>query len=94
VAPTTGPYDPLRRRAGRARRARFRGTGTTVGYIIATPLYVVVGLKAMRLRSWPTVLLTAAIYTLVTYVVFAVYMRVNLPVGPLTDLFRSVGLAR
>jgi putative tricarboxylic transport membrane protein len=67
---------------------------TTVGYIIATPLYVVVGLKAMRLRSWPTVLLTAAIYTLVTYVVFAVYMRVNLPVGPLTDLFRSVGLAR
>jgi hypothetical protein len=67
---------------------------TTAGYLIATPLYVAIGLRAMRLKSWPKVLLTAFVYTLATYVVFAIYMRVNLPVGPLTDLFRSIGVAR
>lgn len=65
-----------------------------LGYVIATPAFVIVTLKTMRLRSWVVVLATAVAYTLVTYVLFALYMRVDLPVGPLTDLFRSLGLAR
>ncbi len=64
------------------------------GYVIATPVYVVIALKAMRMKSWATVLSVAIIYTIVTYVLFAHFMGVNLPVGPLTHLFRSLGLAR
>lgn len=66
----------------------------TIGYVLATPAFVIVGLRAMKMRSWPAMVLAAFIYTAVTYVVFAYCMRVALPLGPLTDPFRSFGLAR
>jgi hypothetical protein len=66
----------------------------TAGYAIGTPAFVIVTLKALRMRSWPAVILTALAYTAVTYVVFAHYLAVDLPLGPLTGAFRSVGLAR
>jgi len=45
-------------------------------------------------RSGSAVILTALAYTAVTYIVFAHYLAVDLPLGPLTGAFRSVGLAR
>jgi putative tricarboxylic transport membrane protein len=65
-----------------------------IGYPIATPLFVIAALKAMRMQSWLTIVATAVIYTAVTYVVFALYLRVDLPLGPLMATFHSLGLAR
>jgi putative tricarboxylic transport membrane protein len=67
---------------------------TRVGYVIATPAYVAAALWLMRLRSTKTIVLTAVIYTLVTFLIFAVAMRVSLPLGPLADLLRSTGYVR
>ena len=66
----------------------------TAGYILATPVFVIIGLRAMRMRSWPVAILTALLFTALTYIIFAYYMRVALPIGPLTGLFRSFGIAR
>lgn len=67
---------------------------TRVGYLIATPVYVAAALWVMRLRSWRTLILTAAIYSIVTFLIFAVAMRVNLPLGPLGGLLRGTGFVR
>jgi hypothetical protein len=69
-------------------------TLTSVGYAIGTPLFVIVTLKALRMKSWAVAIATALAYTAVTYIVFAHYLAVDLPLGPLTDAFRSIGLAR
>ena len=69
-------------------------TLTSVGYAIGTPLFVIVTLKALRMKSWPAVIATALAYTAVTYIVFAHYLAVDLPLGPLTGAFRSIGLTR
>jgi hypothetical protein len=65
-----------------------------LGYPIMTPLFVIAALKAMRMQSWLTIVATAVVYTAVTYVVFALYLRVDLPLGPLAATFHSLGLAR
>jgi putative tricarboxylic transport membrane protein len=69
-------------------------TLSTVGYAVGTPAFVIVTLKALRMKSWPAVIATALAYTAVTYVVFAHYLSVDLPLGPLTSAFRSIGLTR
>jgi putative tricarboxylic transport membrane protein len=65
-----------------------------VGYPIATPIFVIAALKAMRMKSWPTVFVIALVYTAATYVIFGHYLRVDLPLGPLAGVFHSLGLAR
>jgi putative tricarboxylic transport membrane protein len=65
-----------------------------LGYPITTPLFVIAALKAMRMQSWVTILVLAIVYTAVTYVVFAHYLRVDLPLGPLTSTFHQLGLSR
>lgn len=66
---------------------------SVVGYLLATPAFVIGGLWAMKMRSWLTMGLTALTYTLITYVIFAHYMRVALPLGPLANPLRSMGIA-
>lgn len=65
-----------------------------LGYIIASLVFVGGALRVMRVRSWAAIVLTAAIYTVVTYLVFARVVNVNFPLGPLADVLRSLGLAR
>ena len=65
-----------------------------LGYPLTTPLFVIAALKGMRMQSWPMIALIAIIYTAFTYVVFAFYLRVDLPLGLLADSFHSLGLAR
>lgn len=60
-----------------------------LGYLIATPLFVGFALVAMKLRSVATLVGTAAIYTAITYLVFATLMGVRLPLGPLVGLLSS-----
>jgi putative tricarboxylic transport membrane protein len=65
-----------------------------LGYPITTPLFVIAALKAMRMQSWLTILVLALVYTAVTYIVFAHYLRVDLPLGPLASTFHQFGLSR
>jgi putative tricarboxylic transport membrane protein len=65
-----------------------------LGYPITTPLFVVAALKAMRMQSWLTIAVLALVYTAVTYIVFAHYLRVDLPLGPLATTFHQLGLSR
>lgn len=65
-----------------------------LGYPITTPLFVIAALKAMRTKSWPLIILSALIYTALTYLVFAHYLRVDLPLGPLASTFKQLGLSR
>lgn len=65
-----------------------------LGYPIVTLLFIAGALRVMRVRSWAAIVLTAVIYTVVTYLVFARVVNVNFPLGPLADALRSLGLAR
>jgi putative tricarboxylic transport membrane protein len=65
-----------------------------LGYVIVTLLFVILGLRITRLRSWPLAITIAVAYTAITYLVFARVVNVNFPLGPVTELFRSLNLAR
>lgn len=60
-----------------------------LGYLIATPLFVGLALRVMKVRSKATLVGTAIIYTAITYLVFATLMGVRLPLGPLLGLLSS-----
>ena len=62
-----------------------------LGYLIVTPLFIVAGLVILRVRNAVGVGAIAIIFTLLAYLVFAQFLDVRLPVGPLTDFFRSMG---
>jgi hypothetical protein len=63
-----------------------------LGYLIATPIFLVAGLIALNVRSWPVLVLTPVLYTIVTFWVFAAFLRVRLPLGPLQQFFRDIGV--
>lgn len=63
-----------------------------LGYLISTPIFLVLALLALRVRSIPILVLTPIVYTTVTFWVFAAYLRVRLPLGPIEPLLRDLGL--
>jgi putative tricarboxylic transport membrane protein len=65
-----------------------------LGYPITTPLFVIAALKAMRMPGWVMVVVLALVYTAATYIIFAHYLRVDLPLGPLAATFHQIGLSR
>lgn len=64
-----------------------------IGYLLATPLFLGSLLHLLRTRSvvGGRVVLPI-VFTVVTYLVFAAGLNVNLPVGPFRDLFVDLGL--
>jgi len=62
-----------------------------LGYLFATPLYVGGVLFAFGKRSLLHLLVTPLLYTASSYLIFAQFLNVRLPVGPLTGLFRDLG---
>jgi putative tricarboxylic transport membrane protein len=69
-------------------------TMPTIGYVIGTVVYVTVALRLLKLQSWIVIGVIALIYMASTYLVFTQVVSVRLPVGPLLDFLRSLGLAR
>ncbi len=65
-----------------------------LGYLIATPLFLLSALFLMGQRHWGWNLAVAALFTLIAYLVFAKVLGVRMPHGPLTDLFRQLGWIR
>jgi putative tricarboxylic transport membrane protein len=63
-----------------------------LGYIIVSLAFVSGGLALMSERSVKLILLTSIGYTLVSFIVFAIFLRVPLPLGPLNDLFVDIGI--
>ncbi|ROT97818.1 tripartite tricarboxylate transporter TctB family protein [Histidinibacterium lentulum] len=61
------------------------------GFLIATPVFLAAALALLGKRRPVPILAIAVIYTAAAYVVFAEILSVRLPVGPFTDLFRSLG---
>ncbi len=62
-----------------------------LGFLIATPVFLVVALWIMGKRRPVPMLAIAVIFTVVVYVIFAQALGVRIPVGPLTPLFRGLG---
>jgi putative tricarboxylic transport membrane protein len=62
-----------------------------LGYLLATPLFIAAALAVLRERRWGLIATVAVGFTLVSYVTFAQALGVRVPVGPFTDLFRSLG---
>ncbi|WAJ28051.1 tripartite tricarboxylate transporter TctB family protein [Antarcticirhabdus aurantiaca] len=62
-----------------------------LGFLIATPLYILACLRVLRQRNWLFNAALALGFTLFFYVVFAQGLGVWLPVGPFTTLFRDLG---
>lgn len=85
------PSSALRAWAVIALVAVFAGLFKPLGFLIATPLFIVSALAIMGKRNWVTMALIAAIFTAVTYVIFAQILSVRIPVGPFTPLFRELG---
>jgi putative tricarboxylic transport membrane protein len=63
-----------------------------LGYLIATPLFIIAALAILGERHAGRIVLIALIFTAVTYVIFAQALGVRVPVGPLTGPFRALGL--
>jgi putative tricarboxylic transport membrane protein len=62
-----------------------------LGYILATPLFLVAAMAILGERHWGRAIIIAALFTAIFYLVFAQALGVRLPVGPLTGPFRSLG---
>jgi putative tricarboxylic transport membrane protein len=65
-----------------------------IGYIIGTLVFVVVGLRMLGIRSWLALSAISIVYTVGSYLIFAELVLVNLPLGPMLEPFRAVGIAR
>lgn len=62
-----------------------------LGFLIAMPLFLIIGFWIMGIRAPLPVIVTALVFTALVYVIFAQVLGVRIPVGPLTPLFRSFG---
>lgn len=63
-----------------------------MGYLLATPLFVVGSLYVMKEQRLIRISIIAIIWTIVTYIVFAQFLFVRLPLGPLESIFMTIGL--
>lgn len=65
-----------------------------LGFLIATPVFIVAALAVLGKRNWGVMALIAVIFAVTAYVIFAQILSVRIPVGPLTPFFREMGWVR
>jgi hypothetical protein len=65
---------------------------SALGYLFVTPLFMVALSLVMGVRSRVKIIGFSAIYTLGTWVIFSLILKITLPLGPLAAYFRSLGL--
>ena len=63
-----------------------------LGYLIATPLFVLVGSILLGLRSRAMIIGFPIIFSILTWYVFSQFFEIRLPLGPLMSFVRSLGL--
>lgn len=64
----------------------------SVGYILATPIFLVGSLVIMGVRAWRLILTIALATTVILFFMFAVVMRVQIPMGPLEQRWLEVSV--
>jgi hypothetical protein len=64
----------------------------SVGYLIATPLFMIVASWVMGMRDWKKLIGFPVLYTLVSWYIFSQPLQFVVPLGFLTPFFRSLGL--
>jgi putative tricarboxylic transport membrane protein len=69
----------------------YAGLFEPLGYLLATPPFVMLALATLGERAWVRNALIAVGFTLAAYVVFAIGLDVRMPHGPLTGPFRALG---
>lgn len=57
-----------------------------LGFLISTPIYVVAAFAVMNERRYLATSIWAVIYTIATYLLFAVLLDLRFPMGPLAPL--------
>jgi putative tricarboxylic transport membrane protein len=63
-----------------------------LGYLIITPLYLVLILLFLKVRSWKMLIGFSVIYTVASWVIFGPVLGIRFPLGPLEPLALSLGL--
>jgi putative tricarboxylic transport membrane protein len=98
VAPNEGTEDTEGHPASLGRAAALIGLCLAyallfqpLGYLLATPPFIVAALAVLGQRNWLVNVIVALAFTLVAYAVFKLGLGVRLPHGPLTGLFRELG---
>lgn len=62
-----------------------------LGYLLATPLFILAALYVLDQQRLRTNLVIAFGFTAVAFVVFSYFLGVRMPFGPLTGLLRELG---
>jgi putative tricarboxylic transport membrane protein len=64
----------------------FVGLLEPLGYIVVSPIIVVLALRIMGIRSWRVVLTTSVALSMGTFILFDRLLGITLPVGILSRL--------
>jgi putative tricarboxylic transport membrane protein len=64
-----------------------------LGYLIVTLLFLMAFSLCLGERSWVKIIGFSTIYTLATWYIFSQPLKIQLPLGPLYNLFMSLGFA-
>jgi hypothetical protein len=64
----------------------------SLGYLIATPMFMIVAVWLMGARKWGILIAFPVLYTIVTWYIFSQPLQFVLPLGFLAPFFRSLGL--
>jgi len=99
LAPAEGTPDEGAHPASALRAASAMGATVAyilllvpLGYLLATPIFVAMALVVMKERRPLVVGTTAILWTICSYVIFAQFLSVRLPLGPFEEWFRAIGL--
>jgi putative tricarboxylic transport membrane protein len=57
-----------------------------LGFVVATPIFLIAAFLLLRERRWISILASAVLYTAITYLVFGRVLNVRLPPGLLTGI--------
>lgn len=59
----------------------YLGLLVVLGFLVATPLYLIAIFRYFKMTNWRSVLLTAGITTAASYAIFTTVLEVQLPAG-------------
>jgi hypothetical protein len=63
-----------------------------LGFLVASVIFVIIGMRAMSESSWRLVIMTAVGYAVVAFILFGLLLGVALPLGVEEQLFVRLGL--
>jgi len=65
-----------------------------LGFLIITPLYLFLSALVMGEREWGKIIAFSIVFSLASWIIFGPLLSIRFPLGPLSHLAHSLGLAR